>query len=644
MNSRIIGTIVLLLLAFQTVMYASPKPVVAQALPPFIKDPPYGTSPRYGGTLVIATSSDPRTVWGLLAGEAMSQYVVCQMFEGLLEFDYTGNKFMPVLAQSWEMSSDGRQFTFHLIRNATWHDGVPFTSADVKFSVENIIYPKETGAYPRAKEGLTSPGGKFVTVQAPDNFTVIFSWPDPYPTFLPYATTMIMQWVLPKHVFEGVAAADIPAFAAKTNPVGLGPFKFKEWVKGDHITLVRNDHYWRRGEPYLDSIVFRIIPDDTAKMIAYSTGEVDLIYPTNVNLKEFARIKNQLPAFNSNYNGESGAGGAYVLHLNEKSPILTKKEVRQAIAYAINKTEIQASVLMGLVATTDNFILSTRTWAYNPDIPKYMYDPKKAEAMLDAAGYPRGKDGIRFKLVVKAYPGNSLWYDTSTIIASQLRKIGIDATISAVEYAVYVDQVFVKLNYDLAISGIADGPDPGWLRAYLTSWRIGKGMGSNCMAYNNSRVDQLFTLYGSEPDYNKRVQYLFEMQKIALDEVAVIPLYERRSIFVVRATFGGWFPSSLNGFYYSNLHNVWWEPASLASASTTVTTPVSPAFPYEWIAAIAFVVVLAIGALVYTRQKRKHWSPKHFCFITKSRAFTLGERITDDETIHPEIQITRDGS
>ena len=580
-------------------------PQAVFAASPVIKDPPYGTTPKYGGTLVIATSSDPRTLWGLLASDVSSQFITCQMFDGLIEFDYQGN-FKPVLAQSWEMSSDGRQFTFHLIRNATWSDGVPFTAADVKFTIEQIAYHPETGAYPRAALGLTSPGKVKASVMTPDNYTVVLSWPDPYPTFLPYATTNILQVVLPKHIFEGVAPSGVPAFAAKTNPVTLGPFKFKEYVRGDHITVVRNDNYWRKGEPYLDSIVWKIIPDDTAKMVAFATGEVDLIYPNNLNLKEFARIQAQLPPYYASYRGAEGAGGANVLHMNEKNPILAKKEVRQAIAYAINKTEIWQSVLLKLTPIADNVVQSTRTWAYNTNITKYPYDPKKAEAMLDAAGYPRGSGGIRFTLNFEAYTGNSQWYDSSVIIASQLQKVGIATKLSTAEYAVYLLDLFDRLSYDLAITGISDGPDPGWLRNYLTTPQIRAGPFTNCENYSNPVLDKLFTQYLSEPDYTKRVAYLFQIQKILSDDEPVVPLFEVRGISIVRATYGGWFPSSGAGYYYSNLHNAWYEGSTAATTSAIVTTtPVGTPFPYEWAVAIAVVLLLAFGAFAYTRRKKK---------------------------------------
>ena len=572
----------------------------------FLKEPPYGTTPRYGGTLVAALSSDPRGLWPNFYTDSQSMYLYCQIFDGLIDIDYNGN-LSPILAQSWEMSPDARQYTIHLVKNATWSDGVPFTSADVKWSVENVIYAFN----PRVKQSLTSPEGKLPAIETPDAYTVVFRFADPYPIFLPFLSTGTNFYVVAKHQFDGVNATSASALSshvAKTIPVSVGPFKFKEWAKGDRITVVRNENYWRKGEPYLDSIVFRIIPDDTAKLIAFSTGEIDLIFPENINLKEFMRIKNELPGFNASPHGLEGTGGINVLHMNGRNPILAKKDVRQAVAYAINKTEIGSSVGMGMVPVADNIVMASRTWAYNPQVTKYPYDPKKAEAMLDAAGYPKGKDGIRFKLVFKTYTGNSQWYDSSTIIASQLRKIGIDATLSARDYAVYLDDVFARFDYDLAITGFSDGPDPARLKNYMTAAMINKGSFTNCESYNNSRVDQLFTLYSKEPDYSKRVSAMFEIEKIISDDVPFIPLFERRNLAIVRDTFGGWFPSSGSGYYFSPLHNAWWEGAPLATtASTTAAatgTGVTVA-PYEWIAAMAVFLVLAIGALAYTRRKKK---------------------------------------
>jgi peptide/nickel transport system substrate-binding protein len=219
--------------------------------------------PRYGGTMILATLADPGSLNPGLTTSVPTHVVTGPIFNGLVGHDFT---FAPVpdLAERWSVSPDGRVYTFHLVQHALWHDGQPVTSADVKFTFEEVLL-KYHG---RTRAAL---GQNLRGVETPDPHTVVFRFKDPYAPFLALID-VVNAPILPRHIY---AAEDIQRHPASNAPVGSGPFKFKEWVRGDHITLVRNDGYFKPGKPYLDRIVIRIMPDATAATIAFDKGEVD---------------------------------------------------------------------------------------------------------------------------------------------------------------------------------------------------------------------------------------------------------------------------------------------------------------------------------------------------------------------------------
>jgi len=251
--------------------------------------PPASAQPRYGGTIVWGMGSDP-ALPGLLgagSGTFLFQQVAHQIFNTLVASDFVTGEWKPELAESWEISPDGMRLKFNLIRNATWHDGKPFTSADVKYSYENIN-PVYNGFAAMFKAALNS-------IETPDAYTVVINMKTGWPAmFSPIQGFSGVGWsIAPKHLYEGT---DIATNKYNNEPIGTGPWKFKEWVRGDHITLVKNEKYWKKGIPYLDQMIFKIIPSASGRALAFEKGEVDLLWAMTLAYSDGARLMDDIKA------------------------------------------------------------------------------------------------------------------------------------------------------------------------------------------------------------------------------------------------------------------------------------------------------------------------------------------------------------
>lgn len=191
---------------------------------------------------------------------APTQQVAGNIYEGLLRYDKNLEPH-PLLAKSWESNNEGTTWTFHLKQGVTWHDGKPFTSEDVVFSVDKFL--RETNA--RLRQSL-----KHVeSITAPDDYTVVFKLKEPFGPFIGLFETGTMP-MIPKHIYEGT---DYKTNPANHHPIGTGPFKFAEWKKGSYIHAIRNENYHQEGQPYLDEIYWHVIPDAASRSVAYETGQ-----------------------------------------------------------------------------------------------------------------------------------------------------------------------------------------------------------------------------------------------------------------------------------------------------------------------------------------------------------------------------------
>lgn len=363
------------------------------------------------------------------AAAAIDEVVYHNVFEGLTRIG-RGGEVLPALAESWEISDDGKVYTFKLHDGVKFHDGSSFDAEDVKFSLDRARADDSTNA----QKGLFA---QIDTVEVVDPATVKVTLKQPQGSFL-----YNMGWG------DAVIVAPESADGNKEKPVGTGPFKFDSWAKGSSITIVKNPDYW--GDPVaLDKAEFRIIPDAAAAIPALLSGDVQA-FPNMPAGDALAQIQSD-PRFEVVIGSTEGET---VLSTNNKKPPFDNLKVRQAIAHALNREEIIAGNGSGL-GTPIGSHFSPGNAAYVDLTGTYPFDPEKAKALLAEAGHPDG-----FKATLKL-PPPSYARDGGQVIASQLRNVGIELEIIPVEWADWLEQVFKNKDYDLSIVSHTEPNDIG---------------------------------------------------------------------------------------------------------------------------------------------------------------------------------------
>ena len=500
---------------------SEPEPAVTE---PAVEDP------RRGGTLVIALSDDPGHFNPGITTGFNVHAVTGSIFNGLVELDDNANPH-PDLAESWEVSDDSTRYTFHLADGARWHDGQPVTSADVKFTFENILLEYHS----RTRGGLS---GILESIDTPDDRTVVFNFTQPYAALLQRLNSTEAP-ILPEHIYEGVD--DVQTAEANLTPVGTGPFKLESYEIDNQITLVRNDDYFKEGLPYLDRVVMRVIPDQNTQVLALEEGEVDYIW--RVPGAEIERLSGDDSIVLHGVN--SGPGGGFcipTLTFNSERDVFTDLRVRQAIAHAVDRDQMLAQVIFGQGRVATGPINSQMAFAYSDDVTTYAYDVDRANALLDEAGY--ASDGTRFTIDLLVFSfGDFPKY--GEVMRQNLSEVGIDVEVTPLDRSAFIPRVFGDRDFDTNIISYCNNTDPsiGVARMYISS-NIGDIPFSNGAAYVNPAIDELFDDAASTSDDARRGEFYGEIQKILTAELPYLWLVETRFTAGSRADVGGLQPNS----------------------------------------------------------------------------------------------------
>ena len=394
--------------------------------------------PVYGGTLRVALPAEPPGLDPTTNTAAVIDRVVYNnVYEGLVKINRHG-EIVPALAESLpEVSEDGLVWTFHLRRGVKFHDGHELTAADVVYTFERDMDPATGVPHPEYYAPIES-------VEALDDYTVQFTLKEPNSMFL-FNLARGDSIIVPKGAGEEL----------KSHPNGTGPFKFVEWVRGDHVTLERfEDYYGTDAEgnklPYLDRVIIKFIPDPSAQIAALKAGDIDVIAYI-LSPESAVDIAND-PRFKVL---EGVTTGDVILAINNSREPFNDVRVRRAISYAINREEIIEGAMFGygtpigshMSPINPNYI--DLTWVYP-------YDPEKAKELLAEAGYPNG-----FHAVLKLPQPYNYSVRSGEIVAAQLKEVGIDLDIQIIEWGQWIDRVFLNADYDLTIIGHAEAFDIG---------------------------------------------------------------------------------------------------------------------------------------------------------------------------------------
>ena len=462
--------------------------------------------PKRGGTVSLLLAAEPPTLTSIAHTAYNTVIVSPKVTEGLLTYDFDLSP-CPQLAVGWEVSADGLTYRFRLRPGVTWHDGKPFTSADVAFSIQAL-----KTAHPRGRSTFLN----LVEVRTPDPLTaeLVLSKPAPY---LLSALAASETPIVPKHVYESGPVESNPANNA---PIGTGPFVFKEWVRGSHILYERNPNYWDAGKPYIDRLIVRLIPDAAARVAAIESGDVQIASNSPVPLADVERLR-ALPHLAFETRGYQYTNTIARIEFNLDRPAFKDVRVRRAVAHVIDRKVVRDVVNYGYGDPIVGPISASLTKFYTPDLKGYAVDPKAAERLLDEAGFPRGADGVRLRLTHDYVPSGDLYRRGADYVKQALGRIGVEVTVRSQDFPTYTKRVYTDRNFDFTFNGMSNLFDPtvGVQRLYWSkNFKPGVPF-SNGSHYANPEVDRLLEAAAVEIDPHKRFELFVAFQKILVEDV-----------------------------------------------------------------------------------------------------------------------------
>lgn len=463
---------------------------------------------RAGTTRLVGVIEEDPPFFNPAISSTISSFVAgSPVYSALLRVDGTG-KFSGDLAETWEVSPDGLSYAFHLRHGITWHDGVPFTSADVAFSIGQVsakLHP-----YRGALNAIDS-------YETPDENTVVLRLKHPQGSLLISLTNFITD-ILPKHIWEG---KDFSRDPHNLKPIGTGPFKFVEFVPGDHILFAKNETYFLPGLPIADELMFRIMPDPAARVAAFENGEIDMIYSSAVPASSIERIR-KMPGAALRFSKLQQ--GAYQAYINMRTPPFSDKRVRQALAHAIDRGFIRSSVFPGGLAVNMVGPVSPSSPLYNTALKDYAFDPAQAEALLDEAGFRRGADGTRFSLRYVFGAADLPAIKIGDIMSRNLAAVGIKVVLRPVDRGTFLQMAFINNEFDMVAGSFNIGPDPDvGVERFYNSHNIFNIPFVNNSPYINHEVDDLFDQQRMQTDPARRKAIYDRIQEIIWQDLPTFP-------------------------------------------------------------------------------------------------------------------------
>lgn len=562
------------------------------------------TTTPYGGVLKVGWITEPDTLNPFVTVTIQAFAIFSLTYDTLGKYDKEMNA-VPWLA-SWDVSSDGGTWTFHLAKNATWSDGVPLTSADVKFTYDYAISNK-IGTAASMVSGVES-------VETPDQYTAVVKRGAPLTAGFETTLTYPPFPVLPKHVWENVTGDQILKYD-NLPVVGSGPFVLDEWKRGEYISLKANTNYWR-GRPYLDGVLFKIYKSFDTMLSALKTGEIDVI-PTDVpaltstslssdpNIKVVTSPDYYTRVFTPNCN-VNGTGNRALMDVR----------VRRAMNYAIDKNLLAQIVHLGLAEPAVSFIPPAYGMWFDPNLKPYPFNLTIAAQMLQDAGYTdpshtgvrSNSQGLRLEfnyLVLNRWPEEMR---AASQVQQWFSEIGIKLNVQAMDGDTITAYNYPVWKYDIYFWGWKVGPDIGKRLWVLTTDAVTAQWSAS--GWSDPTYDQLWNQQAHTMDPGQRKALIWKLQEYILDQSPEIPFYHMNSIAAYRLdTFTGYIP--LTGGILSET-NIWsWmsvrliTPQTVTATGTVQTTGAAGQADYTpWIVA-AIAIVIAIAALGYSARRRQ---------------------------------------
>jgi peptide/nickel transport system substrate-binding protein len=499
---------------------------------------------RYAGaqdeaTIIIATLGEAQTINPFTTQESEGDWRCKTLFDRFVRLDPVSYQPAPGLAASWTI--DGLKFTFAIQPNATFSDGTDVTADDVAFTIKGHLAPT-TGSARQAKFAVIAGAQEYIDGTAtdvsgikvvdPKTLEITLATPD-----FPFLLNLRYVYVVPKAALDGKSLTDDAFFQ---NPVGAGPFIFQSWDTGGDFVATKNATFWETGKPYLDSFTHRVIADSQSIVLALQSGDVDgSIYPVPTateELKQNPDLEILVPPF--------GSPNGWMF--NFKNEWLAKKEVRKAIAMALNTEQFAADSLLGLGKPGIGPI-APGNWAYDTELQPIPYDIEGAKALIAQSDMPEGTE-IRFMV----NQGNVLREDWLTFTQQALKEIGIEVVPEVIEYATLVDRVTKSRDYDVCGVDFAGATvDPSDLYDQFHT-----GVPGNYFGYSNPELDALLEQGRAELDIEKAKGIYKQVQAIMMDDLPMFFAWYRPFIHVIKKTYTGYTDSNLDEGLFETIENI----------------------------------------------------------------------------------------
>lgn len=472
---------------------------------------PMEAAAKSGGTLIVGSSGDISTVNPVLMNDSATISVVGAIFETLVGSSPIDGSIVPALADSWEISPDGLTYRFHINTAAKWQDGVDVTADDVKFSFDAALNPNTGNSY------TTTINENVVSYRVIDADTFEVTARDRYVSFLLNGPGTV--FIVPKHIWETIdpQSWSFDGGSTGTDParvVGSGPFKFKEWVQGDHVTIERNPDYYN-GVANLDSVIFRVLPDTDTAVLALENGETDVLEV--IPAADTARIQGN-SAFKVDVYYTPLITG-YMFNLDqEKTELFQDQAVRQALMMALDRQSIKDNIYLGFgeAAIGSQPPLSP---AYAPDQiePKLDYSVQGALDLMASVGWKDNngdgtldRGGVKMKFKLTYVTGDSTTSQLVSYMQEAWKAIGVDVELVGLGGDAYT-QAFDDRDFDMILVAFNLGTDFSETLLFGCDQYT---LGFNAMKYCNPEWDQLDERQKREFDSDARTQLLIEQSQI----------------------------------------------------------------------------------------------------------------------------------
>ena len=460
----------------------------------------FAESPQKGGKLVVCQPAEPPGLDPTAnTAAAIDRVVYANIYEGLIKVDRNGH-FVPGLATKWEVSPDGKVYTFALRQGVKFHNGETFNAQVAKWNLERAMAESTVNAHPEYFRSIE-------TIETPNDHTLILHLKDVDALFI-------------AHMAEGDAVM-LPMKGyqdAKSNPIGTGPFQFAKWVRGDRVEMSRFEGYWNSALPYLDNVTFKFIGDASAQVAALKAGDIDVI--GYILAPELASQMSKDKQFKV-YSGTTTA--EVIMSTNNKAEPFDNKMVRQAIAYAIDRQAVVDLVMFGY-GTPIGSHWSPSTPYYKDLTQKFAYNPEKAKELLAKAGFPDG-----FKATIKLPAIYAYSKRAGEVIADQLAQVGIKLNIEIVEWGQWIDRIFKKKEYQLTMIGHSE------------AWDIGIYANADYyFQYDSKEFQDAYTKALTAPNEEEKAKWFGRCQEIIAEDAVNGFLFSASGLPTMKAKVMGW--------------------------------------------------------------------------------------------------------